>query len=198
MTSKIYILHRSEIVQKGIFAILKGKFNCEIIQIRNIDEINQLIRTIGTKLLVFVELAYLNDSELWESIVKKNTIKMVGLTCGPGQSCKFCDSIFSIDLISASDIIKEVSDFLEGEDISTPEHEGEELSVREKEVLKLVALGHSNKIIADKLFISIHTVISHRKNITEKLGIKSISGLTVYAILNQVIETDDINPEDLI
>ena len=64
--------------------------------------------------------------------------------------------------------------------------------------MQLVALGNSNKEIAEKLFISIHTVISHRKNITEKLGIKSISGLTVYAILNKLIDTNSIDPEQLI
>ncbi|QGY48204.1 hypothetical protein GM418_23920 [Maribellus comscasis] len=95
-------------------------------------------------------------------------------------------------------MIRKVADFFENENEAVLEHEGEELSTREKEVLKLVALGNSNKIIADKLFISVHTVISHRKNITEKLGIKSISGLTVYAIINQVIDTENINPEDLI
>jgi DNA-binding CsgD family transcriptional regulator len=73
-----------------------------------------------------------------------------------------------------------------------------DLSEREKDVLQLVALGHSNKEIAEKLFISIHTVISHRKNITEKLGIKSISGLTVYAILNKMIDTEHIDPTSLI
>src|SRR5690606_28213921 len=64
---------------------------------------------------------------------------------------------------------------------STRAQENDELTSREKEVLKLVALGFSNKAIAEKLFISIHTVITHRKNITEKTGIKSISGLTVYS-----------------
>jgi DNA-binding CsgD family transcriptional regulator len=62
------------------------------------------------------------------------------------------------------------------------------LSDREIEVLKLVATGFSNKQISEKLFISIHTVISHRKHITIKLGVKSISGLTFYAILNDLIE----------
>ncbi len=76
--------------------------------------------------------------------------------------------------------------------------EGKELTRREKEVLKLVASGFSNKIIAEDLFISTHTVISHRKKITEKTGIKSISGLTVYAILNNLIDTKNMNPEDLI
>jgi DNA-binding CsgD family transcriptional regulator len=72
------------------------------------------------------------------------------------------------------------------------------LTERETEVLKLVSLGNASKEIADKLNISTHTVITHRKNITEKLGIKSISGLTVYAILNKIIDTDELSINDLI
>ena len=72
------------------------------------------------------------------------------------------------------------------------------LTDRETEILKLVALGNANKEMADKLNISTHTVVTHRKNITEKLGIKSISGLTVYAILNKIIDTDELSIDDLI
>jgi DNA-binding CsgD family transcriptional regulator len=50
--------------------------------------------------------------------------------------------------------------------------------------------GFANKEIADTLNISIHTVISHRKNITEKTGIKSLSGLTIYAITKKIIPLD--------
>jgi DNA-binding CsgD family transcriptional regulator len=66
------------------------------------------------------------------------------------------------------------------------------LSDREVDVLKLVAQGNSNKEIADKLCISINTVITHRKNITEKLGIKTIAGLTVYAMMNNLIFPDEV------
>ena len=59
-----------------------------------------------------------------------------------------------------------------------------ELSNREIDVLKLIAQGFINKEIADKLNISLNTVLSHRKNITSKLGIKTVSGLTFYAIAN--------------
>nr|WP_321453010.1 response regulator transcription factor [uncultured Carboxylicivirga sp.] len=68
----------------------------------------------------------------------------------------------------------------------------EELSPREKSILRCVALGLTNKEIAEKEFISTHTVISHRKNITRKLGIKTVSGLTVYAIINNIIHMNDI------
>ena len=67
-----------------------------------------------------------------------------------------------------------------------------ELSQREKDVLVLVAKGLMNKEIADKLHLSIHTVITHRKNITHKTDIKSVAGLTVYALLNHLIDEDDI------
>jgi DNA-binding CsgD family transcriptional regulator len=65
------------------------------------------------------------------------------------------------------------------------------LSEREKEVLRQVALGHTNKEISNTLSISTHTVITHRKNITAKLGIKTIAGLTVYAVLNGIISSDE-------
>lgn len=67
----------------------------------------------------------------------------------------------------------------------------EELSQREKDILVELTRGLSNKEIADKLYISSHTVVSHRKNITRKTGIKSLSGLTIYAITKNIISLDD-------
>lgn len=62
-----------------------------------------------------------------------------------------------------------------------------ELSNREMDVLVLVAKGLSTKEIADKLNISVHTVNSHRKNITHKTGIKSVAGLAVYAMIHNLM-----------
>jgi DNA-binding NarL/FixJ family response regulator len=76
------------------------------------------------------------------------------------------------------------------------EEDKDELTEREKEVLALLASGYSNKDVAEKLFISIHTVISHRKNLVEKIGIKSLSGLTIYAITNKIISLDKLPPEE--
>ena len=68
----------------------------------------------------------------------------------------------------------------------------EALSKREIEILKNIAKGKTNREIAEKLYISSHTVITHRKNITRKLGIKTVSGLTVYALINKYISMNEI------
>ena len=67
-----------------------------------------------------------------------------------------------------------------------------ELSDREKDILIALAQGLTNKEIADKLHISTHTVISHRKNIVRKTGIKTVSGLTLYALFNNLVSQDDL------
>lgn len=70
--------------------------------------------------------------------------------------------------------------------------ETEELSDREKDVLIQLVRGLSNKEIADVLCISTHTVISHRKNITRKLNIHSTAGLTIYAIVNKLVDLNSL------
>ena len=66
------------------------------------------------------------------------------------------------------------------------------LTERETTILKHITLGLTNQEVAEKLFLSVHTITTHRKNITKKLGIKTVSGLTVYALLNKVIEIQEI------
>ena len=76
---------------------------------------------------------------------------------------------------------------------TNPYSDSHDLSERERDVLILVAKGLANKEIAEQLNISIHTVMSHRKNITHKTGIKSVAGLTVYALLNNLLDHNDVN-----
>lgn len=70
--------------------------------------------------------------------------------------------------------------------------EKDSLSQREKEIISLVVKGMTNQEIADKLFLSIHTVITHRRNIARKLEIHSATGLTIYAIVNKIVDIDEI------
>lgn len=94
---------------------------------------------------------------------------------------------------SQETMIEQIQQLLAGENSYTTAGESsKELSVREVDVLQLIVKGITNKEIADKLNISLNTVLSHRKNITAKLGIKTVSGLTFYAIMNGIISGDDI------
>ena len=68
----------------------------------------------------------------------------------------------------------------------------EELSSRERDVVVQIVKGLSNKEIADVLCISVYTVITHRKNITRKLNIHSTAGLTIYAIVNKLIDINSL------
>ena len=66
------------------------------------------------------------------------------------------------------------------------------LSDREIEVMSLIVQGYINKEIADKLNISLSTVITHRKNIMDKLGMKSVSALTIYAVMHGYVDINKI------
>lgn len=99
-----------------------------------------------------------------------------------------CDDNIGYILNSYADeaaLLHRISSIIE--QVKETKNTGNDLSLREIDVLCLVASGLTNKEIADKLNISTNTVLSHRKNITAKLGIKSVSGLSVYAMMNGYI-----------
>lgn len=66
------------------------------------------------------------------------------------------------------------------------------LSDREIEVMSLIVQGYINKEIADQLNIGLSTVITHRKNIMDKLGMKSVSALTIYAVMHGYVDINKI------
>ena len=79
-----------------------------------------------------------------------------------------------------------------GKDSEGDGDEQQTLSTREKEIVVCVVKGMTNREIADRLFLSTHTVITHRRNIARKLQVHSASALTVYAIVNKLVELSDI------
>ena len=106
------------------------------------------------------------------------------------QNIQF-NSLFINDSIeqivdSFQDILSKISSLDKNQNSKDP------LSIREIDVLKLIIKGKINKEIAEELFISLNTVLTHRKNITSKLGIKTVSGLTFYAMMNGYINDNDI------
>ena len=90
----------------------------------------------------------------------------------------FCGKIVSYAMAKETDTIAQ------NETISC---EGINISPREIEVIRLVAEGLSNKEIAEKLCLSVHTITTHRKNIMGKLGVNNTAGLVMFAIKNEII-----------
>ena len=68
----------------------------------------------------------------------------------------------------------------------------EVLSDREKDIIVCITKGMNNKEIADYLFLSVHTVTTHRRNISNKLQIHTTAGLIIYAIANKLVNIEDI------
>ena len=121
---------------------------------------------------------YIVDSEVYYSvgdffIPRRSRIVVIGSQPG----------MFAMNQ-SEGDLVEELRGRLDDMSAVVVEQSAPGLSQREVEVLRHIALGHLNKEIADALGISINTVLSHRKNITPKLGIRSASGLSVYAMMN--------------
>ncbi|MBW6535076.1 MAG: LuxR C-terminal-related transcriptional regulator [Mariniphaga sp.] len=200
MNRKIFIINSSEIIRKGINAILRNYFNTEIILLEKKEELKGFCELTGQEIVIIYEYNATEKTANFQQIQKNNKVKWIAFLNDnekPAEPRPFCKFYFTTKT-QAPQLQKLVSRCWDKTQRKPKNTDSEELTTREKDVLKLVALGHSNKAIAEKLFISIHTVISHRKNITEKTGIKSISGLTVYAILNNLLDTETINPEDLI
>ena len=100
-----------------------------------------------------------------------------------------------VDSISIYDSVEQLKNKLEKITSSVSDEmldESNSLSIREKEIIVCVVNGLTNKEIAQELFLSAHTVISHRRNIAKKLEIHSTAGLTIYAIVNKLVEIDEI------
>lgn len=165
----------------------------ELNEFNNTDELNTFFKKNRQLNFLIIDIDLLSN-------YNTNFIKKVK------YKCPYCKMLFIGNSINKFNYQKQVCNedtqkevlekfqdfFFEPEEPENSEDLKPILSSREIDVLKTIALGYSNKEIADKLFISVNTVITHRKNITEKLGIKTIAGLTVYAIMNDLIKTDEV------
>jgi DNA-binding CsgD family transcriptional regulator len=202
MDKRIIIIHPSQIIRQGIIALVRTRIDWEIIEFCDGGELSHY-RSIRNARIIFVVDVGLANDELTNALSpfgESNSIKILYLTQGE-NNCTSADNDCHLSLNASKDELLSLLEvhFGTGSNLAQKKSaESMSLTERERDILKLVALGRSNKEMAQLLSISIHTVISHRKNITDKLNIKSISGLTVYAILNRLIDAESIDVESLI
>ncbi|MFP4367302.1 MAG: response regulator transcription factor [bacterium] len=195
MAKTILIAEQSEIIRKGLIKVI-GSFDI-------FDNINEL--TINANIEASVvrlepDILVINPAMItvpmqgWIKEQKNGKMKVAAIVY----------SLFDDELNDLFDEVIQISDTrikirnklnsLVNRISETKQHLPDDtLSNREKDVVKLLAKGMSNKEISDQLYISPHTVITHRKNITRKLNIKSVAGLIVYAIINDIVSVEELS-----
>ncbi len=189
---KILLIEGSYIIRKGIVSVINElNIVAEIKEVATHDDMAERISSfLPNIILVNTIISSIPDVEPILNSCDDATIISIFNSPLPVQNMNNAISVYD----SKSVLLDKLKTNLNIENERKPsDSSAEDLSEREKDVLKEIALGRTNKEIAANLFISSHTVISHRKNITRKLGIKTVSGLTVYAILNQLIAVEDIS-----
>ena len=196
MSKRILIVAPSAIVVRGLEQVFNdlGEFTvCGILSDLSGSGESQLRSMDPDVVLVDPSLfAYASRTNVKSHMADFSSAAVVAVCTGvwDEESLKQYDGVIGL-MDAPTSIIRKVRTALEGR-TETVKSEGEELSAREKEILICVAKGMLNKEIADLYNISIYTVITHRKNITRKTGIKTVAGLTVYALLNNLIDMNSV------
>ena len=193
---QIVILEASKIISEGLYDVLcHSEINCKMDHCDTLDEFFELLETKTPHILIANSIQFLNREKEIKKIRKTHpNIHIVGMDCAhiPKVNSLF-DASFSL-YDPEEQIIQTISRLFEKQSsVHQTKPDDDSLSEREVEVLTGIVNGHSNKEIAESLNISIHTVITHRKNITAKTGIRSQSGLTIYAISKEIISIDDFS-----
>ncbi len=190
--AKIIIYSNRAIVQKGFECLFREAFDFPVLtchtpgDLRKVNDENLLLIIIWDKDLL--------DRDLLKEIRAREKVVIISVGRPKSQFLKVIDDFFPLkaELSYFVDRIKYYVDRYKTAEDQQDKNAENKLTEREEEIVKLIALGYTSQQIADILSISPNTVVTHRKNIASKLGIKTISGITIYAILNGLVSIDEV------
>ena len=204
-TSHIAIAETSVIIRRGLCSTLESlaSLRAHIVEVTSMEGLNECMEAHSPDILI-VNPEFCGKFALQQMKLAYPDVAYVALVSSPagaqqGDShgdlqlmCNGYDAQISVfaGIEEVEEVMKKLSGPVYEEDV---EKEESALSQREREIVVGVVRGLTNKEIADELCISVHTVITHRKNISRKLQIHSVAGLTIYAIANKLIELKDLN-----
>lgn len=187
---KILLIEKSDIIRKGLSVLLIEKNNTplSIEQYNGDGDLLHYIHHASPKILIASPSFFDQNKKQISALKEKYQLLLVGLI----YAFQDPDSLSSLDALiyindRAEKVQATINELLKSYPTMNTHSSNEPLSSREKEILKLLVNGNTTKQIATALHISPHTVNAHRKNIMRKLDIKTVSGLTIYAVLNNII-----------
>ena len=194
--NKVVIAEPSPIVSAGLLRFFEELNQIHVVSVvDNLDDLNDkmVVHTPDILIVNPLVVGYTNNN-----LIRQITQNYPETIC-VALVTTFIDKNFLRffrEVIELSDnkqkVANKIFNLINNNDDSSSQNDSVDLSNREIDVLICVAKGMTNKDISDMLNISVHTVITHRKNIVKKTGIKSVSGLTVYALLNNLVEESEI------
>lgn len=193
--NKIIIVEPSPMVSAGLVQYFDDTRQLSVVsQLDSVDRLEEKLAAYNPEILIINPLltAYGDGSltKLLRDYPGMVTVALVTSYVDKNILKQFKDVIEMND--NKQKVVSKIFSLLSDTSSTQEKNENVELSNREIDVLVALAKGMTNKEISDKLFISVHTVITHRKNIIRKTGIKSVSGLTVYALLNNLVDESEI------
>lgn len=193
---RIAIAETSVIIRGGLTAALKRLPNVKVqpIELLSVEALSDCLRPQYPEMLIVNPTFgdYFDVNKFREETAGKK-IRLIALVTSFVDASLLTKYDESISIFDDLDILsKKIHGLL---NLASEEEEldnQETLSQREKEIVVCVVKGMTNKEIAENLFLSIHTVITHRRNISKKLQIHSAAGLTIYAIVNKLVTLNDV------
>lgn len=194
----IVIAEPSIIIRSGLSSVLKRipALNIDVAEIGNLSSLSTQLRRYRPDILIVNPMLFgaFSLSQI-KSDADVPQLKVVALLMALANNdiLKQYDECFSVN--DSPEVIREKLNRLVNSEEKRVNRQ--ELSSREKEIIGCVVKGLTNKQIADLLCLSTHTIMTHRRNIANKLQIHSPAGLTIYAIVNKIVEINDIKGEIL-
>ena len=183
MKKRLLIVEPSEVIIEGLKSILDGQIRFKVLEPEvSADRLEERLLAMRPDIVLLNPTLVNNPRHLFKQPVA--LVALVYQYVEPNVLKQY-DAVVDIR-DSRAEVIETLAQVAPGE--GEPVKSNYELTKRETAVLVQLAQGKTNKEIADALNVSVHTVISHRKNISHKTGIKSVAGLTVYAMLNNLVD----------
>lgn len=192
------VAETSYIIRKGlVYALSQLSSVSKVVELKEMEDINYQLDILRPNALLInpMLLGHTSRQDIRQQLNLDKSIAIIALVYNiiDEQFYRSYDAVIKIN-DSEAKIEETLMNCLSKEQSTTSDQE--ELSDREKEILISVVKGMSNKEIAEHHNISIHTAITHRRNITRKLKVHSISGLTIYAIINKLVDISEIKYQD--
>lgn len=188
----IAIVEPSVIIRNGIVSVLKRlNLDIDIVEISDMPQLQSLLEKHNPDVVIIdpTQIGMISLQHIKENLSGSKKFIALQSNLADASALKGYDEFISL-YDSAEQIKTKVETVISKN--KQDDSDKQELSQREKEIVSCIVKGLTNKQIAEVLHLSVHTVMTHRRNISGKLQIHSSAGLAIYAIVNKLVSLDEI------